>query len=162
MNGYLLTVIGTVLLSALLTALLPEGKTSGLIKSVMKLACLLAIVSPIPSLFIQWKDGGQEWENQEIFFDQTVIETDSDFIKYYSEIRVRLSETALKEELIKTYPQVVGVTIAWELGDIVGEESGRIKILEISVTTDGSMEEEAKQQMWEYLSKNYCSEVLIE
>lgn len=152
MNGYLLSVIGTVLIAALLTAIAPDGKTSGLIKAIAKSACLLAIVAPIPSYL---NSGNSDEKNADLqtIFSQTVIETDEDFIKYYSEMRIRATAQALEAELKEKFSVVASVELEWS------NESDEIKITKIIVRTENG---EANTAMWEYLTKNYCSEVMIE
>lgn len=152
MSGYILSVIGTVLLAALLTAIAPEGKTSGLIKAIAKSACLLAIVAPIPSYLNSGKSDEKNGDVETIF-SQTVIETDDDFIKYYSEMRIRAAKQALEKELKEKFLVETSVEIQWTY------ESEEIKIVKIVVKTENG---EANKQMWEYLTKNYCSEVMIE
>ena len=164
MNAYLLSVIGTVLLSAILTAIIPEGKTATVIKGMTRLACLLAIIAPIPSyLKNNGLLGGNAADKDSLInFSQTVIETDEGFIKYYSEMRIRNAESVLEEEIFERYAVAVKVTLHWENEntDTLGEET--IKITEIYVQTENGITEEVAKTMWEYLTKNYCSEVLIE
>ena len=152
MNGYLLSVIGTVLLAALLTAIAPEGKTAGVIKAITKSACVLAIVAPIPS-YLHSENSDKKNENTQTFFSQTVIETDEDFIKYYSEMRIRATAQALEEELKEKFSVQTSVELEWTY------QSDEIKITKIFVKTESG---EAHTAMWEYLTKNYCSEVMIE
>lgn len=152
MNGYLLSVIGTVLLAAVLTAIAPEGKTSSIIKAVTKSACLLAIVAPIPA-YLNSERSDEKNENTQTNFLQTVIETDEDFIKYYCEMRVRATAQAIEAELKEKFSVQTSVTLNWQY------ESDEIKIVRIIVKTENG---EDKTAMWEYLTKNYCSEVLIE
>lgn len=168
MSAYLLSIIGTVLLSAVLTAITPEGKTTSVIKGITKLACLLIIVAPVPKFlqsFSSSKGSGQDRENFETFFGESVIQTDMDFIKYYSEMRIRSAETALTRELRDNFSISVAVTLIWELDENV--ENGvydveNIEIKKIKVQTENEISEEDKKAMWEYLTKNYCSEVQIE
>lgn len=165
MSGYLLSIIGTVLLCALLTAIVPQGKTSGVIKGVEKLACVLVIVSPVLRFFKTGEIGGNSTENSPTFFPQTGIQTDESFIQYYSEMRVRETERALKEDICERYNLQVEVSIRWEMvTQAVGKyyETERIKINEICIKCAETPSKEIKQSMWEYLTKNYCSEVLIE
>ena len=112
MNGYLLSVIGTILLSAILTAIVPEGKTSATIKGIAKLACLLVIISPILK-YLQTGDTESSDENSEIFFSETVIRTDEDFIKYYSEMRIRFTEEDIETELAEEFSVACDVTLEW-------------------------------------------------
>ncbi len=152
MNGYLLSVIGTVLFAALLTAIVPEGKTSGLVKAIAKSACLLAIVAPIPS-YLHSENFDKKNTDSQTIFSQTVIETDEDFIKYYSEMRIRATKQALERELKEKFSVETSVELNWTY------ELGEIKITKIIVKMKNGEENTA---MWEYLTKYYCSEVMIE
>ena len=155
MNGYLLSVIGTVLVSSVLVAIIPEGKTSKVVQGIAKCVCLLAIVAPIPNLLKSLKSDEKGSDSQTIF-SQTVIETDEDFINYYSEMRIRAATEDLQTEMQEKFSIDVRITLTWEY------ESEEIRITAITVQTENQLKEEEKTAMWEYLTKNYCSEVLIE
>ena len=165
MNGYLLGVIGTVLLSAIITAILPEGRTAGTVKAITRLACIIAIISPILRFF---KTGEMEEltaKNSSDIFSQSVIDGDSAFIQYYSEMRIAEAERVLKEEIKETYGINADVKLVWTVveecvADIYQTES--IKILQIRIRINEQSDEEVLENMWNDLSKNYCSEVLIE
>ena len=103
MNEYLLSVIGVVLLSSLLTAILPEGKTAPFIKSVMRTVCILAIISPIISFFHSDVFAIGKIKKSDEFFSQSVIESEQAFINYYSELRVSEAERALEKEIYTKY-----------------------------------------------------------
>lgn len=163
MSGYVLCVIGTVLLSAILTAILPEGKTAGVIKGITRLVCVLAIVSPVLQ-FLQSKDLASSKKTSGIF-SENVIEVDESFIQYYSEKRVEETETALAEELATKYGVDVAVTIRWEYEREEYQDKyewNGIRVTEISIKNKGGASEEIINEMAEYITKNYCSEVLIE
>ena len=165
MNEYLLSVIGTVILSAILTAVLPEGKTLGLIKTITRLACILAIVSPVLRFFSSGDLSFGEKENSETIFSQSVIEGEEAFIEYYSEMRIRETERALEAELSEKYDLATKVSLICEkqTETVAGKyPSDKIKIKELRVKLKESSNEEVLKKMWEYLTKNYCSEVLIE
>ena len=102
MSAYVLSVIGIILISAILTAILPSGKTSTVVKSVTRLACVISIVMPV---LIFFQSG--EWSVGQTFFQEdfaeTVIQTDEAFIQYYSEKRVLETENTLEEELYKEF-----------------------------------------------------------
>ena len=172
MSGYLLSIVGTVLLYAILTAIIPDGKTSAMIKNVAKLACLLVIVSPLLGIFQSFsrgKDSGGKNkgnvfdENRESFFLETVIQTDEDFIKYYCNMRIENAETALERELENEYALCGNVELSWRYeGNNELFEADKMKITNIYIQTKKEMSEEEKKIVWDYLTKNYCSEVLIE
>ena len=150
MNGYLLSVIGTVLLSAVLTAIAPNGKTAFVIKNVAKLACLLVIVSPLLTYVQREKKGGDLKNNS----TKEVINTDESFIQYYSEMKVRQAEEALEKELLDKFSLSCRLTFSWELLE------DEIFIRKITVLSPIDTEE--KESLYEYLTKNYCSEVVFE
>ena len=156
MKEYLLSIVGTVLLSAFLTAILPEGKTSGMIKAFTRLACTLAIVAPVLQFFQSGNQALIKTEKSESIFSQTVIEAEGSFIHYYSELRVRETERAIESELAQKYGIKTTVSMEWR------HQNEGIYIEKISIKTLEKQDEEVLKNMWEYLTKNYCSEVLIE
>ena len=165
MNGYLLSIMGTVIFSSVVTAILPEGKTAGLIKAIARMVCVLAIVAPVITFFSVGSFSLASDKNSQTIFSQSVIDGDREFIQYYSEMRISHAQEALSKELLEKYGVETVVGLEWEL---VEEEAlkkysiERIKITRILVNTEGKASEEMKGEMSEYLTKNYCSEVLIE
>ena len=165
LNGYLACVIGTILVCSLLTAIAPKGKTSDVIVGVCKLACVLAILSPIPFFLAGEELEGNLTKKILSFFEGKGIKSDGEFIKYYSELRVKNTEKALQEELKTLYGVQVRVILEWraEMETFVGVyEVENIRIDRICVFCEEGVSEEVKRDMNGYLSKNYCSEVLIE
>ena len=149
MSEYLIGVTGTVLLCGLLTAILPEGKTAGVIKGATKLACLLAIVAPI---FSHWNGDKQASD----FLENTVLKEDEAFIQYYGNMRIDKAEEALQEEIWKRYSVKVFIEIEAD-GNAVA-----LTVSKIIARTDENVSDEVKKMVCEYLTNNYCSEVLIE
>ena len=164
LNTYLLRVLGAVILSALLTAILPSGKTSPLIVAVTRLLCVLAIVAPVFSFL---KKGMIVFEenNYEDFFSDSVIERQESFIEYYSYLRIQETEEALERELYERYAIDSEVVLSYtyereSMSDNYQEDD--IKITKIIVSLEEETNKEVIQSMWEYLTKQYCREVLIE
>lgn len=157
MSAYLLVIVGSVLVSAILTAVIPSGKTANVIKGVTKAVCLLAILSPVPGILA--KSG---WlEENENYFSQPVIQTDTSFIKYYSEMRIQNAEELLEKEILDKYSLGTDVTLIWQYAD-ANIDTDNIKILQICVQILQPYDGERKMEVKEYLMKNYCSEVMIE
>lgn len=156
MNGYLLCVIGTVLVCSILTAIAPEGKTSAVIKGVARLTCVLAIIAPVLNFLKSGDVSVFNDKNRQEIFSQEGIEEESAFIQYYSEMRISQTERALEAEIKEKYKVLAEVSLTWSR---IEEE---IRIDKISVKLPPKTEEEVRKSMWEYLTKNYCSEVLIE
>ena len=165
MSAYLLSVIGTVVLSTLFTAILPEGKTSALIHSVMRMACILAIVAPIIAFFHGGTYSFAQGEKSSEFFVQTGIEADSSFIHYYSEMRIAQTEQALAREISERFGLNTTVALSWRLTEdtVAGRyECKDVEITQIRVKMIKAEDEEVLEKMWKFLTENYCSEVLIE
>ena len=165
MSEYLLSLIGIVLLSAILTGVLPEGKTAGLIKSVMRMVCILTIISPILTFFRSGAMSTSIWKNSNAILSNEVIETDATFIHYYSEMRISETKKALEEELSKAFNVNCEAELVWTTEpESIGKNTTIevIKITQIRIKMMEQLEEEVIREMWEYLTKNYCSEVLIE
>ena len=155
MKEYLLSVIGTVLVCSLITGIAPEGKTSASVKGIAKLVCVLAIIAPVLCFF---KTGTLDVfadKNRQEFFSEDVIQAEEEFIQYYSEMRIRQAEKTLQEEISKEYSLTCEVALVWCMEE-------QIRIDKICITVLENTDEEVKKEMWQYLTENYCSEVLIE
>lgn len=160
MNGYLLSIIGTILLCSIITVLIPNGKTAGTVKGIAKLVCVLAIIAPILRFF---KTGEFEWANAENS-SKTVIELDYDFIEYYSEARVKAAEKSLECLLKEKFGVETSITLAWETESETLDryyEWGKIRITQIYVKLQSEGGAQVKDLI-EYLKQNYCSEVILE
>ncbi len=165
MNGYLLSVIGTVLLCSLLTAIAPEGKTSTVIKGVTRLACILVIIAPVLQFFKTGSFKGLFDEKGDNIFAENVIRVDEEFINYYSEKRVRQTELALEKELSEKYSVTVEVTVDWSTEKETfggGYEAENIRVDRIRILLRTQTQEEVIENMRRYVQTSYCSEVLIE
>ncbi len=165
MNEYLLSVIGTVLLCTLLTAIMPEGKSTAVIKGIARLVCVLTIISPVLRFF---KSGSIEdiiQGNEGIFFEESVIEKETAFIQYYSEMRVRETESSLEKEIGERYSLEVSVALIWELEEEAFADAyalQNLRIRQIRVLLPEKTNEEVRREIFAYLTENYRSEVLLE
>ena len=165
MSAYLLSVVGTVLFSAILTAILPEGRSLGMVKSMAKLACTLTIISPIFSFFNTGLSSFFVEENSYTIFSESVIQAEKTFIEYYSELRTQETEALLEKVLFEKYAIQTEVTLVCEnLTERVDGfyEVDKMKVVGIIVKLKQETKEEVLRNIWEYLTENYCSEVVIE
>ena len=164
MSAYALSVMGTVLISAILTMLTPDGKCAGLVKGMAKLACVVVLIAPIPQ-FLK-NDGffdfirGENVENTGIFFDENGITADESFIRYYCELRVEYTQTALESELKEKYGVNTLVKCLWKFENQTDTDG--IKITKIYVYVDEEVSNKVKNEMAKYITDTYCSEVQIE
>ena len=153
MNGYLLSVIGIVLFSSVLLAVLPSGKTGEVIKGVARIACVVAILSPVVYFFV---DGG----DLNSFFGESGIETGAEFIQYCSEQRIEAAEKQLLKELSLKYPGIQTVKCYWTNTEITyGEYTAEgVKIIRIVVCVDGVLPTNTEREVIEYLFTQYGCE----
>ena len=160
MNAYLLSVIGTILVSAFITAIAPDGKTSVVVKAITRLACILVIIAPILQ-FLQSERSTNTNKNSQSNFLESVIQTDESFIQYYQEKRIRQTEQALQDEVFDKFHLQCSVRLEWVETQTDDGES-KIKITRIVLSIKNTIAEKEKEQMCEYLTNTYRSEVLIE
>ena len=164
MSGYLLSIAGIVLLSAILSVALPGVKTAKLIKGTAKLACLFVILAPVLRFFKEGAEGGEG--NFPFFSGETVIETDGGFIDYCSTKRIESAEKALGEKLSEVFSFRAEVTLEWEYrGSLTGEDyqsayEGREILITKAVVRDpdGVIGEEVKREVTEYVAEEYGCE----
>ena len=75
-------------------------------------------------------------------------------------------ERDLAAELETKFHLPCSVEIEWgyaeENGEIKETNGLALEILQIKIQVQSEYKEEDKSRMWEYVTKNYCSEVLIE
>lgn len=162
MNGYVLAVIGTVLISAVITAIIPEGRTSSVVKGVARLACVLTIVSPIISFFTKDNLAGEK--NKTGIFREIGIEEDESYIQYVSAMRVAEAERLIEKEITEKYNAQVDVRLQWEhAADGYGIYQGeRLKITQMQVFCIDESAKKNKKEIGQYLANAYGSEVWIE
>ena len=157
MSGYLLAIIGIVLLTGILSAVLPEGKTAKFIKGMTKLCCLAVILAPILGFFHKVATGGEI--NFPFFSSETVIETDSSFIDYCSTKRVENAEEDLEEKMEELFSVRVEATLLWEYCGAVTEGT-EIKITKVLLKDiEGNIDEEVREKMKEHITDKYGCEV---
>ncbi len=160
MNEYILSVVGVVLVSALLTAILPEGKTNGLIKSVAKVACVFTIVAPIINYF-----GGDKNSKNEEIFSETVINSELNFIDYCSKISVENAKDELEKYLFEETNTKINVELLWRYEEsnaqIFGTSYGerKVKIYKALLTANENVNEQKKQTLKELVIETGINEV---
>ncbi|MBQ8429175.1 MAG: hypothetical protein IJX30_03655 [Clostridia bacterium] len=163
MKGYVLSIVATVLLSAIVTAVLPEGKTSTTIKGIAKGLCVLIIISPILSFFQRKIGLLSVTNNTQTNFLETGIQTDGEFIQYFSNERVLIAQTQLENELQERYNLPLTVQFIWEWRKQSGKDAyEEIYISQIHVQGAKNETESVRKEILEYLTQNYCEEVLLE
>lgn len=159
MNVYLLSVMGTVLFCSLLTAILPDGKTTNTVKGIAKLTCLLIIISPIFNFLSVFTNSD---ENSSVFFEKNGIVEDKEFIMYYQELQIQEATQKLESELEDKFGIVSTVCLIWESVEDNSNVNEKIKINQIQIKVPIETGDDMKNSIFIFIKNNYCSEVLIE
>lgn len=158
MNEYLLSVIGVVLFSSVLLAILPSGKTSELIKAIARIGCLVTILAPIVQFFV----AGKEFEG---IFDESSIQTQTAFIQYCSEERIQEAEILLTNELQDKYSEINSIDlICGEAEDMLGNViEMRLRVEKVVVRVKLGTTMERQNEILDYIYHTYgCKgEVII-
>ena len=157
MSDYLLTIVGTVLFSSVIVAILPNGKTAELIKAIVRTACLAVILSPVATILVDVK-------NNDGIFVESSIDLHQSFIEYSCKRRIEETEAVLKQELDGRFDGIYSVTVDWEWQTVAsgGYSVNEICVTNIQVQTEDSFSE--KKSLQEYLLKNYgckCSIITL-
>ncbi len=106
MKAYILTLAGIILVSAVVSLLVPQGKMSAFIKGMTKLLVLAVVVAPFISYF---KKEEFEFTNAEINWDVAYLERSASLIAKEDEEEI---SSYLSEDYGVTAE--VGVTRAWD------------------------------------------------
>ena len=128
MAEYLLKITGIVLISTVLTNVLPTGQTSVLIKNIIRLCAYIAVLSPAVDFFSDYlSSDGKNFQN---YFAEDVIQTDNSYIQYCSEKTIENAERSLEEYLQTEYSILTNVTV---LVDEKNSDNSNIKIKNIQI-----------------------------
>ncbi len=101
MKGYILSIAGAVLLSALITILSPSGKMGKFLKGATKLVILFVMVSPLANFLTQ---GSFDWSAGE-------IGTDEAYLSYCADLAADGDEEAIAAYLAEEYGIEAAVTV---------------------------------------------------
>jgi hypothetical protein len=103
-------------------------------------------------------------KNSPVFFQETGIDTDQAFIKYYSELKVENACRALEKEIEEKFGVETQVQMEWKSADNPQNtySGAEIEITKILLKSMSETAQKEKENMLIYIRENYCSEVLIE
>lgn len=91
MTGYLLSVIGVVILGVLVDLVLPTGQMNKYVKSMFGIFTILVIISPVPKLI------NQNFDFSQLFYNQTSTTVDSDFLEVTNKKIVKQMELSIEK-----------------------------------------------------------------
>ena len=108
MEGYILAVCGAVILSALVTILLPEGKTGKFINGMLRVFCVAVMLVPLYGMFEKFGAPSlPEGRSEEVALDESFME------RVFSEQALAQAE-ALETSLSEDPGISVSAEILWE------------------------------------------------
>ncbi len=142
MTDYLLSIVGIVLISTILTNVLPPGKSATLIKNIVRLCLYLVILSPAYHFFQNELSNGEKNFFQN-YFSENVIQTDRDYIDYCSEKSIGETQRLLAQKLKEDYGIDADVLIIIET-DTSLSTSQKIDGIRI---TSGELTEKIKREI---------------
>lgn len=108
MKEYILAVCGAVVISALISLLMPEGKTGRFIGGILKLFCLLVMLVPLLQMFKQF---AVPEEGEEV---SAGYEPDEDFLLNIYEKQAAAREDEIEELVEKEFSVDVSADVVWE------------------------------------------------
>ncbi|MDE7296295.1 MAG: stage III sporulation protein AF [Clostridia bacterium] len=101
MKEYILSVAGIILLSAVITVILPSGKMGKFIKGAMKLFTLVVLVSP----FVK------NWDKGTSFYPEANVSMDGQYLSHCAATLAEADEKAITQELSQTYSVTAEVEV---------------------------------------------------
>lgn len=111
MKEYILAVCGSVVISALITLLLPEGKMGKFIGGILKLFCLLVMLMPLFQMFEKYHPWDGEIETSGEY------EPDENFLMQAFKLQAETREREIEEEIAKEFSVEVDAELLWEYAD---------------------------------------------
>lgn len=111
MKEYILAVCGSVVISALITLLLPEGKMGKFIGGILKLFCLLVMLMPLFQMFEKYRPWDGEVETSGEY------EPDENFLMQAFKLQAEMREREIEEEIAKEFSVDVDAELLWEYAD---------------------------------------------
>lgn len=111
MSSYILSVCGAVIISALVSIIMPEGKTGKFINGIVKIACVLIMVSPIISWVYKLKGEKSQSVNN------IKVDIGDDFLNYFNNVKAEELEKDIKKIIENQYDIEVFVEIDWQISN---------------------------------------------
>ena len=96
MSGYLISIIGVVMLGVLVDLVLPSGQMNKFVKSMFGIFTILIIISPVPKLI------NSNFDFSSLFYNQASIEIDKDFLEVTNKKIVEQLEKSIESSCEKS------------------------------------------------------------
>ena len=93
LNSYVLSIVGVVFLGVLVDVIMPDGEMNKYVKGVFSMLALFVIMSPVQKLF------NKDFSLENMFYDNTSIAVDSDFLEATTKQMKKQCESVLNARL---------------------------------------------------------------
>lgn len=120
-SGWVLSIVGIVLLSVIVDAVLPDGQTAKYVKSVFAIITVFVIASPLPSLINE----GIDFESPA--FDDASSQVDDAFLQELFQNRINAAQSEIEARCKASGIDGVEVAIDFE------QEELEMKIVQVNV-----------------------------
>lgn len=144
MQAYILSVAGAVLLSAVVSILVPDGKLGPLIRGMSKLITLILLVSPVISLF----RGG------DFTFDETAFREDTAYLAASAERAEESDERAVEAWLESEYGILAEADVDLAEDGSYSAKSVTVRVSDFGIY-DGEKHIDISLQIEEMLEKRF-------
>ena len=130
MHAYILSVCGAVILSALVTILLPEGRLGKFVQGILRIFCLFVVTMPLFSFVSSAKDGDIRLPETET----GGLVLDEEFIGYVFSRRAEEEEKAWRDYIAEEFGVRCAAEVLWEFVDYAYKVTRiRIKIEDFGI-----------------------------
>lgn len=111
MSAYILSICGAVILSALVTIIMPEGKIGKFINGVLKILCVFIMLVPLVNWVSDLKFEGKGEGNE------TEVSLDEDYLDYFFGKQAESFSEELEKIVEKEFSIKVLIVTDWECAD---------------------------------------------
>lgn len=113
LNGWIISIVGIVMLTLIVDIIIPDGQTNKYIKSIMAIVTVFVIASPIPSLI------SGDIELSTVFSESEIPQVDGEFVAKVTQMKIDYTEERLVDFLSENgYEQVTVELISFQESDI--------------------------------------------
>lgn len=127
MKAYILSVAGVILISAIISILVPSGKMGKFIKGMTKLFILAVLISP----FVSWLKGG------DFLFSSKDVGSDEKYLRNYVAMLTDEDEAAIEAALAEEYGIGTEVAVSRSFDDFSYEKI-KVVVLDFGINGDES------------------------
>jgi len=124
MKAYILSIAGVVLITAVISMIVPQGKTGKFIKGIGKLLILSVMVSPFVLLFTK---------NKDFSLESGMIETDNAYLVHCAEILSERDEAEIKAYLREEFSVESQTSVKRGTGAGFPREKIEVKITDFGI-----------------------------